>query len=90
MNSAWTVLAVLKNARELLASGQSNEIISAIASLREHADGRVRDLAYFALLDTRLINGGEASIALLAEPDSRSEALELFDDTIRRITSALH
>jgi hypothetical protein len=90
MNSGTTVLAVLRKARELLASGQSAGVISAIGSLRDHASARVRDLAYFALLDTLLLSGGEASIAMLAEADSRPEAIELFDDTIRRITSTLH
>jgi hypothetical protein len=90
MNSGTTVLGVLRKARELVASGQSVGIISAIGSLRDHASGRVRDLAYFALLDTLLLSGAEASIARLAEPESRPRAIALFDDTIRRITSTLH
>jgi hypothetical protein len=90
MNSGSTVLAVLRRGRELLASGQSVGIISTISSLRDQASGRTRDLAYFALMDTLLLSGGEASISLLAEPESRAGALKLFDDTIRRITATLH
>ena len=90
MNSGTTVLAVLRQARELLASGQTVGIISAISSLRDHASGRMRDLAYFALLDTLLLSGAEASIAMLAEPEGRPKAIALFDDTIRRIASTLH
>jgi hypothetical protein len=90
MNSGSTVLTVLRSARERLANGQSAGIMSAVSSLRDQASGRVRDLAYFALLDTLLLRGGEASISLLAEPGSRARAVALFDDTIRRISSTLH
>ena len=90
MKPGWSVLAVLRKARELLASGQSAGVIATISSLREQTSGRVRDLAYFALLDTLLLSGGEASIAALDEPESPAEILDLFDDTIKRISSALH
>jgi hypothetical protein len=88
--ASHTVLGLLRAARDLVSSGRQAGIIDAISSLRADAAGPVRDLAYFALLDTATLSQGEASLSLLASGDSPDDALALFDATIRRITATLH
>jgi hypothetical protein len=90
MNSGSTVLTLLRQARELLVSGTTPCIISAISSLREQSSGRTRDLAYFAVMDTMMLGGAETTISLLAQPQDQAKALRMIDDTIKRITSTLH
>ncbi len=90
METGTTVLGVLKKARELLSTGQSDGIIRAISSLRGEASGRTRDLAYYALLDTATMSRGDASLAMLSRTGAPEAALALFDATIRRITATLH
>jgi len=85
-----TVLGVLRKACDLVGSGQSLGIIEAISSLREEASGRTRDLAYYAILETAMVNRGDASLAMLAERDQTESAIELLQSTIRRLMSALH
>ena len=85
-----TVLGVLKKACDLVGSGQSLGIIEAISSLREEASGRTRDLAYYAVLETAMVNRGDASLAMLAGGDRTETAIELLQSTIRRIRAALH
>jgi hypothetical protein len=69
---------------------QHTDIIDAISSLKSEASGPTRDLAYYAILDTMMMTKGEASISVLSGSDAQDSALELFDATIRRITSTLH
>jgi hypothetical protein len=90
MNSGSTVLTVLRQARELLVSGQTPCIISAISSLKEQSSGRTRDLAYFAVMETMTIGGAETTISLLAQPENQANALRMIEATIKRMTSTLH
>jgi hypothetical protein len=90
MNSGSTVLTVLRQARDLLAGGKTPCIISAISSLKEHSSGRTRDLAYFAVMETMMLGGAEATISLLDQPRDQANALRAIDDTIKRMTSTLH
>lgn len=90
MSSAATVLTVLREARDLLLSGKTPCIISAISSLREQASGRTRDLAYFAVMETMMLGGVEATISSLAQPESQANALRMIDATIKRMTPTLH
>jgi hypothetical protein len=90
MSDGTTVLGLLKKARDLVSTGRHPGIIEAIASLEGEASGPVRDLAYHALLDTVAMGRGQASLAALAAPGRQENMIELFDATIRRITSALH
>lgn len=85
-----TVLAVLRRARNLVESGQSEGALVAISSVCNEANGRTRDLAYFALMDTIELEGGTGSIEALATGESRVRLLRLFDATIQRIISTLH
>lgn len=89
MTTSTTVLGLLRKARDLVSAGERADIIEAISSLRDEASGPLRDLAYYALLDTVTLRTGAASLTLLASgrPD---DALELFDATIKRIVSKLH
>jgi N-acetylmuramic acid 6-phosphate (MurNAc-6-P) etherase len=90
MNSGSTVLSVLREARELLASGKTPCIISAISSLKEQSSGRTRDLAYFAVMETMMLDGAEATISLLAQPENQAHALRMVEATIKRLTSTVH
>jgi hypothetical protein len=90
MENRITVLGVLRKARDLVSTREHPGIIEAISSLKSEASGPTRDLAYYAILDTMMLTKGEASIAVLSGPDAQDSALELFDATIRRITSTLH
>ena len=90
MNSRSNVLAVLRQARELLVSGETPSIISAISSLKEQSSGRTRDLAYFAVMETMMLGGGESTISLLAQPENQADALRMIEATIKRMTSTLH
>lgn len=90
MESPTTVLGLLRRARDLVSARQHTDIIDAISSLKGEASGPMRDLAYYALLDTMMMSKGEASISVLSTPDAQDTAIELFDATIRRITSTLH
>ncbi len=82
MENRTTVLGLLRRARELVSARQHTDIIE--------ASGPTRDLAYYALLETAMMAKGEASISVLSAPDAPDTAVELFDATIRRITSTLH
>ena len=90
MNTHATVLGLLRKARDLVSTGQQIGVIEAISSLKEEASGPMRDKAYYALLETAMIGKGEASLSVLVNPDCPDAALQLFDATIRRITSTLH
>ena len=90
MESLTTVLGLLRRARDLVSARQHTDIIDAISSLKDEASGPTRDLAYYALLDTMMMSKGEASISVLSAPDAQDTVIELFDATIRRITSTLH
>jgi hypothetical protein len=90
MNSGSTVLTVLRQARELLVSGKTPCIISAISSLKEQSSGRTRDLAYFAVMETMMLGGAETTISLLAQPGNQADALRTIEATIKRMTSARH
>jgi N-acetylmuramic acid 6-phosphate (MurNAc-6-P) etherase len=90
MNSGSTVLSVLREARELLASGKTPCIISAISSLKEQSSGRTRDLAYFAVMETMMLDGAETTISLLAQPENQANALRMIEATIKRLTSTVH
>jgi hypothetical protein len=90
MNSGSTVLTVLRQARELLVSGTTPSIISAISTLKEQSSGRTRDLAYFAIMETMMLGGAETTISLLAQPQNQANALKMIDATIKRVTSTLH
>jgi hypothetical protein len=90
MRNGTTVLGLLKKARDLVSAGRHPGIIEAIASLQGEASGPTRDLAYYALLDTLMMGQGQASLAVLATPGRQENMIELFDATIRRITSTLH
>lgn len=90
MENRTTVLGLLRRARDLVSARQHTDIIDAISSLKGEASGPTRDLAYYALLETAMMAKGEASISVLSAPDAADTAIELFDATIRRITSTLH
>ena len=90
MENRTTVLGLLRRARELVSARQHTDIIDAISSLKSEASGPMRDLAYYALLETMMMTKGEASNSILSSPDAQDTAIELFDATIRRITSTLH
>jgi hypothetical protein len=90
MELRTTVLGLLKKARDLVCTGQNAGIIEAISSLRAEASGPMRDLAYYALLDTAALGEKDASIAVLSRLDHRETTVELLDATIRRISSKLH
>jgi hypothetical protein len=90
MNSGSTVLTLLRQARELLVSGTTPSIISAISTLKEQSSGRTRDLAYFAIMETMMLGGAETTISLLAQPQNQANALKVIDATIKRVTSTLH
>jgi hypothetical protein len=90
MNSGWTVLAVLRQARELLVSGETPCIISAISSLKGQSSSRTRDLAYFAIMETMMLGGAETTISLLAQPENQANALRMVEAAIERMTSTLH
>jgi hypothetical protein len=90
MNSGSTVLAVLRRARELLVSGETPCIISAISSLKGQSSSRTRDLAYFAIMETMMLGGAETTISLLAQPENQANALRMVEATIKRMTSTLH
>ena len=90
MDHRTTVLGVLRKARELVSNREHPGIIEAISSLKGEASGRTRDLAYYAILETMMMNRGGASIAVLSAPEARDGTVELFDATIRRITAKLH
>jgi hypothetical protein len=90
MTTHTTLLGVLKKARDLISAGDCPGVIDAISSLRGETTGRLRDLAYYALLETVMMDKGVASISVLSSPESQDATVELFDTTIRRITSTLH
>jgi hypothetical protein len=90
MNSGSTVLTVLRQARELLVSGETPCIISAISSLKGQSSSRTRDLAYFAVMETMMLGGAETTISSLAQPENQANALRMIEDTIKRMTSTLH
>lgn len=90
MANPTTVLGLLRRARDLVSARKHTDIIDAISSLKGEASGPTRDLAYYALLETMMMAKGEASISVLSAPDAGDTAIELFDATIRRITSTLH
>lgn len=90
MANPTTVLGLLRRARDLVSARKHTDIIDAISSLKGEASGPTRDLAYYALLETMMMAKGEASISVLSAPDAGDTAVELFDATIRRITSTLH
>ena len=90
MENHTTVLGLLRRARDLVSARKHTDIIDAISSLKGEASGPTRDLAYYALLETMMMSKGEASISVLSAPDAGDTAMELFDATIRRITSTLH
>jgi hypothetical protein len=90
MENRTTVLGLLRRARDLVSARQHTGIIEAISSLKGEASGPTRDLAYYALLETMMMAKGEASISVLSAPDAQDTAIQLFDETIRRITSTLH
>ena len=90
MENRTTVLGLLRKARDLVSTRQHPGIIEAISSLKGEASGPTRDLAYYALLETMMMKKGEVSISVLCQPDVQDEAVELFNATIRRITSTLH
>ena len=90
MNSGSTVLTVLRQARELLVSGEPLCIISAISSLKGQTSSRTRDLAYFAVMETMMLEGAEITISLLAQPENQANALRMIEATIKRMTSTLH
>ena len=90
MNSGSTVLTVLRQARELLVSGETPCIISAISSLKGQSSSRTRDLAYFAVMETMMLGGVEPTISLLAQPENQANALRMIEATIKRMTSTLH
>src|SRR5689334_14948095 len=86
VNSGSTVLTILRQARELLVSGKTSCIISAISSLKEQSSGRTRDLAYFAIMETMMLGGAETTISLLAKRDDQANALRMIEATIMRMT----
>jgi hypothetical protein len=90
MTSSTTVLGLLRKARDLVSTGQQAGIIDAISSLQAEASGPLRDLAYYALLDTAILRTGDASLAVLSAPGHPDDAVCLFDATIKRIVSTLH
>jgi hypothetical protein len=90
MTSSTTVLGLLRKARDLVSTGRQAGIIEAISSLQAEASGPLRDLAYFALLDTASLRAGNASLSALASSAQPDDAIELFDATIKRIASKLH
>jgi hypothetical protein len=90
METRISVLGVLKKARERISTGASDGILPAISALREEASGPTRDQAYYAILDTIGLGQGDASITLLARPDSPEALVQVFDATIKRISAALH
>jgi hypothetical protein len=73
-----------------VSTGQRAGIIDAISSLRTEASGPLRDLAYYALLDTATLRSGDASLSALAAAGCPDDALDLVDATIKRIASKLH
>jgi hypothetical protein len=89
MNSG-SVLSALREARVLLLAGEALCIMSAIKALKEQSSGRTRDLAYFAVMETMMLSGAEATISSLAQPDNPTNALRMIEATIKRITSSLH
>jgi hypothetical protein len=90
MNSLTTVLGILRQARDLVSTGQHLGIIEAISSLQDDASGPIRDLAYYALLETVAMGKGSACLSMLASPNGQEITVELFDATIKRIASKLH
>ena len=90
MHAGATVLTVLRQARDLLVTGEAPCIISAISSLKEQTSGRTRDLAYFAVMETMMLGGAETTISLLAQPQNQADALSMIDATIKRMTPTLH
>ena len=85
-----TVLGLLRKACDLIGSGQSLGIIEAISSLRDQASGRTRDLAYYAVLETAMMDRGDASLAMLTNDDQKESVVELLQATVRRMMSGLH
>ena len=90
MENRTTVLGLLRRARDLVSAKQHTDILDAISSLKGEASGPTRDRAYYALLETMMMSNGEASISVLSAPDAQDTSIELFDATIRRMTSTLH
>lgn len=90
MESRTTVLGVLRRACDLVGNGHNLGIIEAISSLQEEASGRTRDLAYYAVLETAMMDRGDASLAMLTNDDQKESVVELLQATIRRMMSGLH
>lgn len=90
MQTHTTVLGVLRKACDLVGTGQHPGIIEAISSLRDEASGRTRDLAYYAVLETAMMNRGDASLTMLAGAEQKEPVVELLQATIRRMMASLH
>jgi hypothetical protein len=62
--------------------------MSAIRALRVEVPPRLRDQAYYSLMETAARAGEEASLATLAQP--REATLALFDAAIDQLAAKLH
>jgi hypothetical protein len=88
MLGGWTVLRVLRVARQQVELGASEGALGAIRSLCREVPAPMRDQAYFSLMDTATTGGARASMGLLTQ--HREATLALIDAAIAQLTAKLN